>query len=68
MYGWLCIGSTEGRGDGVAFYLSSGEAGDAGRLLILSLWPYVEGKRHISRSECVALNEMAEEIASTLNQ
>ena len=35
---------------------------------ILSPWPYVEGKRHISRSECVALNEMAEEIASTLNQ
>ena len=40
----------------------------AGRLLILSPWPYDEGKHHISRSECVALNEMAEEIASTLNQ
>lgn len=34
----------------------------AGRLLILSPWPYDEGKRHISRSECVALNQMAEEI------
>lgn len=34
----------------------------AGRLLILSPWPYDEGKRHISRSECVALNAMAEEI------
>ena len=37
----------------------------AGRLLILSPWPYDEGKRHISRSECVALNLMAEEISST---
>ena len=34
----------------------------AGRLLILSPWPYDEGKRHISRSECVALNTMAEDI------
>lgn len=34
----------------------------AGRVLILSPWPYDEGKRHISRSECVALNTMAEEI------
>ena len=34
----------------------------AGRLLILSPWSYDEGKRHISRSECVALNTMAEEI------
>ena len=34
----------------------------AGRLLILSPWPYDEGKRHISRSECVAHNAMAEEI------
>ena len=38
----------------------------AGRLLILSPWPYDEGKRHISRSECVALNMMAEEISRTL--
>ena len=34
----------------------------AGRLLILSPWQYDDGKRHISRSECVALNAMAEEI------
>ena len=34
----------------------------AGRLLILSPWPYDEGKRHINRSECVALNTMAEDI------
>lgn len=39
----------------------------AGRLLILSPWPYDEGKRHISRSECVALNSMAEEICMNLH-
>ena len=39
----------------------------AGRLLILSPWPYDEGKRHISRSECVALNTMTEEICNYLN-
>ncbi len=39
----------------------------AGRLLILSPWPYEEGKRHISRSECVALNAMAEEICECFN-
>lgn len=39
----------------------------AGRLLILSPWAYDEGKRHISRSECVALNAMAEEICMVLN-
>ena len=38
-----------------------------GRLLILSPWPYDGGKRHISRSECVALNAMAEEICNCLN-
>ena len=38
-----------------------------GRLLILSPWPYDGGKRHISRSECVALNAMAEEICNSLN-
>ena len=43
------------------------EACAAGRLLILSPWPYEEGKRHISRSECVALNTMAEEICKYLN-
>lgn len=34
-----------------------------GRLLILSPWPYDSGKQHISRTDCVALNAMAEEIA-----
>ena len=34
-----------------------------GGVLILSPWKYDAGKRHISRSECVALNQMAEEIA-----
>lgn len=40
----------------------------AGRLLILSPWPYDEGKRHISRAECVALNAMAEEICKCFNK
>ena len=39
----------------------------AGRLLILSPWPYDEGMRHISRSECVALNAMAEDVCKYLN-
>ena len=43
------------------------EASAAGRLLILSPWQYDDGKRHISRSECVALNAMAEEICKYLN-
>ena len=43
------------------------EACAAGRLLILSPWQYDDGKRHISRSECVALNAMAEEICKYLN-
>ena len=38
----------------------------AGRLLILSPWPYDEGKRHISRSKCVALNAMAEDICKCI--
>lgn len=36
-------------------------------VLILSLWPFDEKKRHISRSECVALNAMAEEVCEYLN-
>ncbi|MBQ8051464.1 MAG: hypothetical protein IJ197_07825 [Bacteroidaceae bacterium] len=43
------------------------EACAAGRLLILSPWPYDEGKHHISRSECVALNAMAEEFCRSLS-
>lgn len=34
------------------------------QILILSPWPYDPKKRHISRAECVALNQMAEEISS----
>lgn len=37
-----------------------------GRVLILSPWPYDAGKRHISRADCVALNEMAEEICNRM--
>lgn len=36
----------------------------AGHVLILSPWSYDAGKRHISRADCVALNNMAEEICS----
>lgn len=43
------------------------EACAAGRLLIISPWPFDSGKRHISRADCVALNEMAEEICHSLN-
>ena len=35
-----------------------------GRALLLSPWEYDAGKRHISRADCVALNTMAEEIAT----
>ena len=38
------------------------EGVDAGRTLILSPWPHEEAKRHITREECIALNNMAEEI------
>ena len=38
----------------------------AGRVLILSPWPYDAGKRHISRDECVALNNMAEEFCKAM--
>lgn len=38
-----------------------------GRLLILSPWLYDGGKRHISRTDCMALNKMAEEICNSLN-
>ncbi len=34
----------------------------AGRVLILSPWQYDANKRHISRADCQALNNMAEEI------
>ncbi len=52
------------------YYKPADELFDAcaeGRLLILSPWLYDGGKRHISRSECVALNGMAEEICLESN-
>ncbi|MBQ4394115.1 MAG: hypothetical protein II825_02280, partial [Paludibacteraceae bacterium] len=36
----------------------------AGRVLILSPWEYDPAKRHVSRAECVAMNQMAEEICN----
>lgn len=36
----------------------------AGRVLILSPWDYDPTKRHVSRADCVALNQMAEEICN----
>ena len=36
----------------------------AGRLLILSPWQYNPDKRHITRAECIALNNFASSIAS----
>ncbi len=38
-----------------------------GRVLILSQWKHVPDKKHITREECVALNNMAEEICNKLN-
>ena len=38
----------------------------AGRVLILSPWPYDANKRHISRADCVTLNNMAEEFCKTM--
>ena len=39
----------------------------AGRLLILSPWQYDQGKHHITRADCMALNAMAEEIARAVS-
>ena len=36
----------------------------AGRVLILSPWEYGAQKRHVTRDECVAMNQMAEEICN----
>ena len=36
----------------------------AGRVLILSPWEYDPSKRHVTRAECVAMNQMAEEICT----
>jgi hypothetical protein len=37
-----------------------------GRGLILSPWEYDAQKRHVTRAECVAMNQMAEEICDAL--
>ena len=37
-----------------------------GRVLILSPWEYDAQKRHVTRAECVAMNQMAEEICAEL--
>lgn len=34
----------------------------AGRVLILSPWEYDPTKRHVTRAQCVEMNQMAEEI------
>ena len=39
----------------------------SGRVLILSPWEYDPSKRHVSRAECVAMNQMAEEICTCNN-
>jgi hypothetical protein len=44
------------------------EACAAGRVLILSPWPYDAVKRHISRADCVSLNNMADAFCRTMNQ
>lgn len=37
---------------------------EAGKLLMLAPWPYHADKRTITRAQCLALNEMAREIAA----
>ena len=37
-----------------------------GRVLILSPWEYDAQKRHVTRAECVAMNQLAEEICDAL--
>ena len=37
-----------------------------GRLLILSPWPYDPDKHHVTRTDCVAMNKMAEDICAAL--
>ena len=38
-----------------------------GCLLLLSPWPYDSGKKRVTREECVAMNNMAEDICHTLS-
>ena len=37
----------------------------AGRVLILSPWEYEEGKKHVTRAECVLMNQLAENICAS---
>lgn len=49
------------------YYKPSGGLFDAvaeGRVLILSPWEFDAGKKHVTRAECVAMNQMAEEICN----
>ena len=38
----------------------------AGKVMILSPWEYDPQKMHVTRTECVAMNKMAEEICEEL--
>ena len=38
-----------------------------GRLLILSPWPYDPDKHHVTRPDCIAMNQMAEDICAALH-
>ena len=38
-----------------------------GRLFILSPWPFDLKKKQVTRAECVAMNQMAEEICSIIH-
>jgi len=39
----------------------------SGKVLILSPWPYDANKRHISRADCVSLNNLAEEFCQAMD-
>lgn len=43
------------------------DALDAGKMLILSPWTYDPAQKHVSRTKCVEMNKIAEEIANVVN-
>lgn len=43
------------------------DAVDAGKMLILSPWPYDPTQKHVSRTKCVEMNKIAEEIANVVS-
>ena len=52
------------------YYKPAGNLFDAvaaGGVLILSPWPYDPNKKRVTKAECVQMNKMAEEIASSLS-